>query len=90
MFTIGHIAVPKSAQIVEVTRIVAVDRQGRQLSDHDGYTTDWRLTDARIRTVREGSLSAGPGPSARPVRLRGWIVWVQESCGRSARQTNVR
>ncbi len=43
LFTIDHIAVPKAAQIVDVTRIVAEGRCGHRLSDHDAYTTELAL-----------------------------------------------
>lgn len=40
LFTIDHIAVPQSAEIVAVNRIVTAGANGRRLSDHDGYTVD--------------------------------------------------
>ncbi|WP_342372592.1 hypothetical protein PCC79_17135 [Propioniciclava soli] len=44
LFTIDHLAVPKSAQIVDVTRIVAEDLRGDRLSDHDAYAAEIALT----------------------------------------------
>jgi len=40
LLTIDHIAVPRSARIHAVNRIVAEDRSGKRLSDHDAYAID--------------------------------------------------
>lgn len=40
LFTIDHIAVPDSAEILAVNRISAEGADGRRLSDHDAYTVD--------------------------------------------------
>jgi len=40
LLTIDHIAVPQSARIHAVNRIVAEDHSGKRLSDHDAYAID--------------------------------------------------
>jgi len=40
LLTIDHIAVPRSARIHAVNRIVAEDHSGKRLSDHDAYVID--------------------------------------------------
>ena len=40
LLTIDHIAVPQSARIHAVNRVVAEDHSGKRLSDHDAYAID--------------------------------------------------
>jgi endonuclease/exonuclease/phosphatase family metal-dependent hydrolase len=44
LLTIDHIAVPQSARIHAVNRIVAEDHSGKRLSDHDAYRIDVTLS----------------------------------------------
>lgn len=44
LLSIDHIAVPEGAQIHAVNRIIAQDRAGKRLSDHDAYTATTTLT----------------------------------------------
>jgi len=43
LFAIDHIAVPESAQVHSVARIIAHDPSTNRLSDHDAYTTEVTL-----------------------------------------------
>ena len=40
LFTIDHIAVPETAQILTVNPVIPEDVRGHQLSDHDAYTAE--------------------------------------------------
>lgn len=43
LYAIDHIAVPDSAKVHSVERIVAVGPDGNRLSDHDAYTTEFHM-----------------------------------------------
>lgn len=59
--SIDHVAVPSSAQIASTNRIVAEDRDGKRLSDHDAYTVTFTCVATTMQGARDDRAWHRPG-----------------------------